>query len=281
MHESFATPEPVRLNVEVWVGRVDLRASDTDETTVDLVPMHNDSAAEELIAAARVEQYGNQIDVLLPKPRTGLFGGRKGSVRATIAVPTHSAVKVAAGSADVEAIGTFGDATIETGSGDVELETIDAGKIKVGSGDVALRTANGRLDLKSGSGDVAIGVLNEAADLTTGSGDVVLDTASGRLKTKTGSGDIVVKSSTGNADVLAGSGDVLLRRLESGELKAKTGSGDISVGVPDGTAAYLDVTTVTGSVSSDLDGAEPPSDGAPTVAITIQSGSGDVVLQRA
>ena len=74
---------------------------------------------------------------------------------------------------------------------------------------------------------------------------------------------------------------MLVRRIDHGRLKAKTGSGDITVGVADGTAAYLDIATVTGDVTSSLDASEAPSDGDQTVELIIQSGTGDVVLQRA
>jgi hypothetical protein len=39
--------------------------------------------------------------------------------------------------------------------------------------------------------------------------------------------------------------------------------------------------TVTGDVESELDGSEAPIDGDLTVEISAQTGSGDVVLQRA
>jgi hypothetical protein len=39
--------------------------------------------------------------------------------------------------------------------------------------------------------------------------------------------------------------------------------------------------SVTGDVSSDLDGSEAPADGEATAEILVQTGSGDVVLQRA
>lgn len=280
MHETFHTPESVRLRVEVWVGRVDLHAVDTDQTTVDLEPMHGDETAQDLIANARVEQHGDQIDVLLPRVKSGFFG-RKGHVQATITVPTDSAITVKTGSADLYATGTFGDAEVETGSGDVQLETIAYGKFHTGSGDVDIRTTNGSLQGKTGSGDLTLGAVEVDADLVTGSGDLLIDAVAGDLKAKVGSGDVVVKSTGNGIDAMAGSGDILVRRIERGQLKAKTGSGDVQVGVAEGTAAYLDVTTVSGDVTSELDGTESPTDDAPTASITVQSGSGDVVLQRA
>ena len=94
-----------------------------------------------------------------------------------------------------------------------------------------------------------------------GSGDVSIDSVGGKLNVKTGSGDLTVTSAGRTVDAVAGSGDVLVKRVEQGSLRMKTGSGDVSVGVATGTAAYLDIMTVTGDVSSDLDASDAPSDG--------------------
>jgi DUF4097 and DUF4098 domain-containing protein YvlB len=110
---------------------------------------------------------------------------------------------------------------------------------------------------------------------------VVIESVGGTLKVKSGSGDIVVKQGGEALDVMAGSGDLLVKRVEHGRLNARTGSGDIVVGVARGTAAYLDIMTVTGEVRSELDGTEGPDQSDDTVEIHVQTGSGDVVLQRA
>ncbi len=279
MH-TFQTPNPVNLRVELWVGRVEIFAVETGETTVELSPMYGDAAADELIQRARVEQRGDDIFVLLPKAKSGFFG-RKGGVEARIQVPMESNLRAETGSADLDSHGRLGDADIQTGSGDVHMEEIGEGEVRTGSGDLVIDVAEGPLDTKCGSGDVVMGVLNGDADITAGSGDVVINQIEGSLKVKTGSGDIMIKSAGDGVDAMAGSGDLTVRRIERGRLKAKTGSGDISVSVADGTAAYLDVMTVTGDVTSSLSSTEAPQDGDQTVELIIQAGTGDVVLQRA
>ena len=277
---SFETPGPVDLKVELNVGRIDITSGTSSQTTVELEPMHGDSYAKELIDAARVEQHGDKISVIMPKAKGGLFG-RKGNVRAIIAVPHESSVRVDTGSADTTARGRFGVAHITTGSGDVDLDQIASGDIKAGAGDIEIERVIGSLKVKTGSGDVKVGPLGGDGDVMAGSGDVVLDSVEGALKVKTGSGDVVVQSGGQRVDALAGSGDVLVKRVERGEVIAKTGSGDVTIGVANGTAAYLDIQTVTGDVRSSLDSSEAPVNGDATVSINVISGSGDVVLQRA
>jgi DUF4097 and DUF4098 domain-containing protein YvlB len=279
MH-TFSTPQPVRLRVEVWEGTITVLAEETDTTTVELVPESSGGAAVELIDRATVEQRGNEIVVLLPKSRGGLF--RRGSgVSATIHVPLTSAASVQSASADMELLGVLGEVQAFTGSGDIRIEHAQVCTVRTGSGDVSIGTVHGTCAVKSGSADVAIELVAGDCDLMTGSGDLSIGTVAGRLTVKSGSGDVTVTTGDGDVDAMAGSGDLTFNRVQHGQVKARTGSGDVAIGVASGTAAYLDIMTMSGDVHSELDGAEGPGDGDPTVKIRVVSGSGDVVLQRA
>jgi DUF4097 and DUF4098 domain-containing protein YvlB len=276
----FETAEPVDLKVELSTGQIDVTSDDTAKTTVELEAMHGDNYAKELISNARVEQHGNKISVIMPKNKGGFFG-RKGQVRATIRLPHESSLKIDTGSADLEARGRFAQANVNSGSGDIQIEQIATGDLKAGSGDVDIEKVIAAVKVKTGSGDVTLGPVGGACDVMAGSGDVVLDTIEGPLKVKTGSGDVVVKAGGDRVDAMAGSGDVLIKQVDRGEVFAKTGSGDVTIGVAAGTAAYLDIQTVTGDVRSSLDTTDVPLDGDSRVAINVVSGTGDVVLQRA
>ncbi len=275
---TFHTPEPVKLRVELSEGSVEVRAEGTDTTSVELVP--EGSAAEDVIGRATVEQRGDEIVVIVPRGRGGLF--RHGNdIAASIVVPLTSFASVETNSADVELLGVLGDVTVTTSSGDVEVEHAANLRAKTASGELDIGTVNGNCRAHSGSGDVSVGAVGGDCDVATGSGDISIESVGGRLGVKTGSGDVTLNSGSGDVDAMAGSGDLELRRVEQGRVKAKTGSGDVAIGVPMGTAAYLDIMTVSGDVHSELDGAAGPSDGDQTLEISVVSGSGDVVLQRA
>jgi DUF4097 and DUF4098 domain-containing protein YvlB len=275
---TFHTPGPVRLRVELSEGSVDVRAEQTDTTSVELVP--EDHGAEDLLQRATVEQRGDEIVVVIPRGRGGLF--RHGAeVSATIVVPLHSAATVETSSAEVDLLGVLGDVVVTTASGDIEVEHAASLRVKTASGDLEIGTVDGNCRANSGSADVAVGVVGGDCELATGSGDISVESVGGRLGVKTGSGDVTVDAGDGDVDAMAGSGDLEFRRLTQGRLKAKTGSGDVAIGVAPGTAAYLDIMTVSGDVHSELDGATGPSEGDQTLEIHVMSGSGDVVLQRA
>ncbi|MGH3507558.1 MAG: DUF4097 family beta strand repeat-containing protein, partial [Nocardioidaceae bacterium] len=129
--------------------------------------------------------------------------------------------------------------------------------------------------------DLTVGDVIKDATVTTGSGDVRVSSSHGHLRVKTGSGDVIIEEVGQGLDALAGSGDLVIKRVEQGRLKAKTGSGDVVVGIAEGTAALLDVMAATGDVHSKLAATDAPSDGDQTVEVSIMTGSGDVVLQRA
>ena len=217
----------------------------------------------------------------MPKNKGGFFG-RKGQVRATIRVPHESSLKVDTGSADLEARGRFGQANVNSGSGDIEIDQIASGDLKAGSGDIDVEKVIGGVKVKTGSGDVTMGDdrrrRGRARRLRRRRPGHAVE---GSLKVKTGSGDVVVDAGGERVDAMAGSGDVVIKQVDRGEVIAKTGSGDVTIGVAHGTAAYLDIQTVTGDVKSSLDTTDTPLDGDATVSINVMSGTGDVVLQRA
>jgi DUF4097 and DUF4098 domain-containing protein YvlB len=279
MH-TFSTPGPTNLRVELGAGECQIRAEQTDTTTVELVPTHDDGQAQELVDRATVEQRGDQIVVLVPKAKGSLFG-RKGEVTATIVVPTSTAIDVELGSADLDAHGTLGRAKVSTGSGEVSLDQVADATVKTGSGDIRITTAAGSVSTKSGSAETEIGRITGGFDFLSGSGDIDVDDVEGPVRGKAGSADVKLGRAGNGVDILIGSGDLQIGRVEQGKIAAKSGSGDVSVGVANGTAAYLDIVTGSGETTSSLDASEAPSDGELTVELNIRTGSGDVVLQRA
>jgi DUF4097 and DUF4098 domain-containing protein YvlB len=271
---EFDTPAPVRLRVEVPVGRIEVTGTETATTRVEL------SGDQDLIDETRVEQRGEEVVVLVPRGRAGLFR-RGGEVEARVQVPSGSSAKLQAGSADIVARGELGDVQADSGSGEVEVEHAADLNVRTGSGDVSVGRVTGQANVKSGSADVSLGPIDRDAVVTTGSGDLSMQAVQGKLNLKAGSGDVSVDRGGDGVVALVGSGDLRIGVIDRGQVKVKSGSGDVVVGVAQGTATYLDVMTVTGEVQSDLESAEPPEQGSPTAELSIQSGSGDVVLRRA
>lgn len=266
----FETLEPVQLYAEIGKGSVKVTATDTTETHVQVAGRDADHVV--------VRQDGRQISVIAPKQRGVLsFGGDR--IDVLIAVPTHSQVAVRTGSADITIAGTVGDTQLKSGSGDLQVDTV-AGTLvtETGSGDVRIEAAQADLKAKSGSGDIVVADAVGSAAVSTGSGDVQLWSTHGPVVVKTGSGDLKVGDAGADLSFSTGSGDLVVKAAQRGRLTAKGASGDLHIGVRAGVPVWTEISTVSGEIRSNLQGAGEPRDGVEHLELRARTVSGDVVL---
>jgi hypothetical protein len=277
---SFDTPGPIHLRVDLPAGRILVDATDTKVTTVELAAIHGDSRALQWIADAQIEQRGDEIVVRILQPWIGMIG-MGGAIAATIRAPADSALNLRTGSAHIEAIGRFGEVKAMTGSGDVRLGEVGDADVRTGSGDIAIESAVGHLEAHSGSGNVSIGKLGGEGRVNTGSGNVGIDRVEGDARVNSGSGNIHVAQAGESLHAFSASGRVVVSRADHGRVRAKTVSGKVSVGVANGAAAWLDISSVSGRVNSQLENTSEPASGDRKVELRITTGSGNVEVQRA
>jgi hypothetical protein len=276
----FPTPTPPLLTIEFRSGTIAIRTDDVDETTVELRGRRDNEATNDLIGATTIEQRGDEIVVLVPK-RSGGFFGRPTDLQLTVTAPRSTALAIQSGSADVTAEGDFGTSNVATGSGDVTIGHVaGSARLRSGSGDVRVETIDGDVDVNNGSGDVQLGEVRGSAAAQTGSGDVRLGSGGTAFEVKTGSGDVSVGDAPDRVSAKSGSGDVRIDSVRRGQVSARTASGDIRAGIHAGTAAWLDVRTVSGRVSSDLQAADEPTGGQDRVRLQLESVSGDIELVK-
>jgi DUF4097 and DUF4098 domain-containing protein YvlB len=266
----FETHEPVRLFAEIGKGSVKVTATDTTETHVEIVGRD----AEQV----DVRQDGDQVSIVAPRQRGGLFGGDN-RLDVAVTLPAGSQLVVRTGSADITVAGTVGVAQLKSGSGDVEVDTAEGSLvIETGSGDIRVEEARAALKAKSGSGDVLVVDAGATLQVSTGSGDVQLWTTHGPAAVKTGSGDVKVGDAGTDVSLTTGSGDLIVSTARRGRMTAKGASGDVHVGVPAGVPVWTDISTVSGEIRSNLQGAGQPQEGADHVEVRAKVVSGDIVL---
>jgi DUF4097 and DUF4098 domain-containing protein YvlB len=276
--QTFQTGGPVDVVVRTGGGQVSITAQDTPESTVELTALN--SAGEEAAAAARVEHSHGVLLVDVPRRPHALFRGGP-QVRVQITCPTGSTLQVRAESADVRADGSYATADLVSGSGDLNLESVTGtAKLKSGSGTVVTGQVDGTLLVTTGSGDVSVDRSGSTATLNAGSGDISIGSLAGDVVTKTGSGDVEVGVLQGSLLTRSGSGDLVVRRAASGAVRATGASGQISIGIQDGTAAWLDLSTVSGRVSQELGETDAPREDQRRVEITARTVSGDLRVHR-
>lgn len=268
MNRTFATPGPVRLEVELTTGRVDVQTAEVAETSVELVPLNNSDVTMRAIEEAVIvhdERGGvHRVRVQVGKQK-GFYLGRGPQVQVTAQCPDGANLNVASAAATVRADGRYGDVEIKAVSGDTELSEAD-----------------GEARLKSVSGDTRVGRIGGRAELGSVSGDVNADVVEGPCTVKTVSGDVTVGDAHTSVEVTTVSGDQQLAAVQSGRVELRSVSGDIRVGVRRGTAVYMDVNSRSGDVSSELDAADGEVEGTGAqVEIRASSVSGDIALVRA
>jgi len=282
----FQTPGATRLLVQLGRGDVTITATETDQTTVTVAGDHPGRVG--------VGQDGDIVSVIAPKER-GLFGGPAYSIAVTL--PEGSAIRSELGSADLVVTGTVGSlqartgsgqiaatqvdgpAELSTGSGDVRLDRVAGDlSVKTGSGDLSVQHVGGLLWVKTGSGDITVGRALDSVRITTGSGDMALGRLGGSVETKTGSGVLRVEAATGELRHSTGSGGVDIREFTGPRLELHGASADMVVGIPNGTPVWTDINTVSGTLTSTVEGGGEPAPGEPYVAVRANTASGDITL---
>lgn len=267
---SFPVTGPARLRVRNPGGDVRVETADVREVAVELTPLNESQATREAIEKARVEARGDEVVVEIEGRSwtisIGSWGLGSAKVGIRITCPHASSLECDTASADVQVRGTLGDARVRTASGDLSLDRVD--------GSLTVKTASGDLRLESVAG---------AAEVHSVSGDVEVGTALDRLDVNSVSGDVVVGDVRGPVSISSISGDQRLRTAGPGDIALKAVSGDVEVAARPGLRLRLDVNSVSGTITSDLDVGEAPSGAGdrPTAEVRIRTVSGDVRLARA
>lgn len=220
------------------------------EFAVDIEPLNN--AAEQLLDQVEVGVVGSRLRIAVPERR--LFRSPEFAIRTT--VPMGSDARVAAASADSVLRGPLGRVTMASASGDAAVESC------------------AELQLRTASGAARIGRVTESATLASASADLHVESVSGGLEVRTASGDVTVSRASGDIGVTTASGDVVVERVSAGSVQVKTMSGDVSVGVAPGQRVWLDLSSVSGRIESQLED-DDTGDGPAQVSVAVRSVSGD------
>ena len=272
--QTFATPGPLSLRLQVPSGDVDVATVAGTETTVEIEPFRLDEATEAAVAAARVdlrERGGGSSELRVEIPEAGAGGrfgflfGRSPEVRVRIACPHGADLQVKSKSADVDARGRFGDVQIETASGDVGIGNVD-----------------GSLRIQCVSGDVRFGRVGATAEINSVSGDVHGEEVAGNATLNSVSGDVTLRRAEASVDVNTVSGDQRLEAVRQGSTKSHSVSGDLEIGVVRGSRVWIDANSRSGDVTSELEvGDARPAGAGPMLELRVQTLSGDITIARA
>jgi DUF4097 and DUF4098 domain-containing protein YvlB len=256
---EFPGSDPIEMYISLPSGSIAISAEPTDKTTVRLEPSRPGRHSDDLISEIRVEFSDGRLEITFPRQ----FGMRRnGSVDLTVRAPARSSCTVHTASSDISCLG--------------ELAALDG---KTGSGDLTAAVVSGPVQLETASGDLWLEEAAGAARLHSASGDVRLLRAGGDVIANSASGDLAIGTAAGSVTARTASGDLRVDRIVTGQADLNSVSGDITVGVAPGTGVYLDLSTVSGRVRSDLE--ESADDGTGALVLKCRTVSGDVEVVRA
>jgi hypothetical protein len=269
----FETPGSVSLQLKLPSGRVLVATADEPRTTVEVVGVgrRGQEAIDEVEVTVE-ERLGRHVIKIEQRDKF-----RWGPIQITwagdfecrITCPSGADLDLSGGSTDLRANGELGDVSVRTASGDVRLET-----------------ARGELEVKTASGDISVGAVSSDATLVTVSGDLDVERVDAPLSARAVSGDVTIGALAGELGLSTTSGDVHIRSVSDGDVRVQTVSGDVRIGVARGTRTWIDATSVSGRLESELglEDQEPATEAGTVPAVVplrVKTVSGDVSVIRA
>jgi Toastrack DUF4097 len=264
---EFPASGPIDVKIILPAGSTRVTAAQTDTVTISLVPTRhigNTRAAEKLIETTKVSFEGGRLSVQVPKQ--AVIRGSE-ALDLTVGLPEGSTLDVRTASADLEVSGELGALTVDSASGDVTADKV-----------------SGQTDVTTASGDVRLGEVNGDARFKTASGDVTIQRADAELTINSASGDVRIGQARQWVQTKTASGDVRVASIGEGRADVRTVSGDVTIAVPAGTGVYLDLSSLSGSVRSDLAEAgrdDAPGEGETSLELSCNTVSGDIRVTRA
>ncbi|MGH3502941.1 MAG: DUF4097 family beta strand repeat-containing protein [Nocardioidaceae bacterium] len=278
---TFETPTPITAVVEMAAGSLRVVASDRSDTVVEVRP-HNDASDADVQAAAqtRIDHAADRLTVKGPKSWVRSLFSIGPVIDVDIQLPEGSGLDVSSWT-DVTCDGALGDVEVRTAMGDVRLQATGELRAKTSMGDITVGRAAGRADVDTSAGAVRIGEVDGPTVAKSSSGNLTLGEVTGELRLNAAHGDIAVERALSSVNAKTAAGSVRVDAVVGGRVELATSYGDVTVGVSQGTAAWLDVSSKSGRVRSELDAADAPQDTDKTVEIRARTQYGDIIVRRA
>lgn len=275
---SFDTPEPISVTLEFDVGSARITAGKRTDTVVEVLPASGSEDADVRAAEQTKVTYSNGTLVIKGPKQRSLFG-KSGSVDVRVELPAGSDVEGTAPMADFTCEGRLGNCRLKTSYGDIQVAEAAAVSLKTGHGDIRLDRATGNAEV-AGAGRVDIGEVAGTATVRNGNGETVVGEVTGDLRANSSNGRISVGVAHAGVEAKSANGGIRIGQVRRGQVVLQAGTGDLEVGIPESTAAWLDVNTRFGRVHNALGPADGPGDAADTVEVRARAGVGEIIIRH-
>lgn len=278
---TFATPEPILVDIDPVVGDVRIVAGDRADTVVEVAPSDkNDDSDVQAAARTVVEFSGGTLSVQAPKMRLLDFSKRTRSIDVTIELPAGSRLQGKTGLGDLRVTGRLADCRFKSGAGSVQLDQVGELNLNTAAGNIIVDHVEGNAEISTSSGRVHVGAITGTGVVKNSNGATTIGTVGDALRVRAANGDITVDQAEDGVEAKTANGSVRVLDAVRGTLTLETAMGDIEVGVRQGTAAWLDVNTNFGRVVNDMDSAAEPGATTDKLQVRASTSLGDITVHR-
>lgn len=298
---AFDTPEPILAVIDLATANVRVDASDRTDTVVDVRPSDefNDADVQaarrtmieyadgRLLVRADDEQpgsasgWGLSLGRLIESPkdwaRSLVLG--PGSVEVTVGLPAGSGLD-ARTDGSLHCRGPLGEVSLTTSYGDIRVEQAGRLRLKSTHGDISVNRSSGPAEVTGSHGGIRVGEIDGTAAVKTAHGDVRIGAVTGELRLNSAHGDIAVDRALAGVVAKTAYGSVRIGEAVSGSVVMETTGGGLELGIPEGTAAWLDVSSKHGAVDVSLDSSEGPGQSDQVIEVRAHTTYGDIVIRR-
>jgi len=277
---EFDTPEPIAVTVDAVCANITMVAGDRIDTVVDVQPTNQADESDVRAAEATRVEYANGRLVVKGPRRRGLFNNKSESFDVRIELPTGSTVDADVTVGGLTAEGRIGQCRFKTQTGGISVDQTGALRLNTTMGRVSVGRAEGRVEITTGTGDVLIDELHGPAVVKNLNGDTRVGELTGELQVSSANGDVFVERAGGTVVAKSAHGSIRLAEVVRGSVDLDVAAGSLDVGIREGTAAWLDVNSISGRVRNSMTATDQPDTGD-TVQVRARTVAGDITIRRA
>jgi hypothetical protein len=280
---AFETPQPIAVTVELFLGHVEIIASDRTDTVVEVRP--SDGAKKDDVRAAQeteVDFAAGNLTVKAPTwwTKMNILFGANPSIDVTIEVPTGSRLHGSAHMCGFLVTGKLGQCELKCHVGNLQLDEVGPLKLQTSAGNVTVDQVMGGANITT-NGIVRVREINGSAVVKNTHGDSTIHEVAGDLQVNAAHGNITVERPRGSVTAKTANGSIRVGDAARGTLRLETATGELEVGIHPGSAAYLDVHTKSGALQNLMESAGQPTQGEETVHVYARNSFGNIIIRPA
>lgn len=269
---TFATPEPIKVLVNVADGVVRLIAGSRDDTVVRVSSDGPDGGKASGPAERTEVEYADGLLTVRSRERAGRT--------VTVELPTGSELECATDEAELSARGELGPCRLKTSRGRIALDRTGPLTADLADGILDVARIAGTAKVTASSGSVRLGAVEGDATVKSSTGDIRVAEAEGVMELLTADGNIEVGRASGDVSAKASGGFIKVGGLTTGDAQLLTADGAVDIGIAPDVSAWIDARTDTGTVRNELETRDDPGSADKRVKVRARTRSGDIVIHR-